>query len=148
MERSETVTEEMPAAPDAEDLGVPSDVLDIVLSVLSKNGGGSVTKEAREKLEADVTRKLFVQFNPIRVLRMRGEISQKVLADDSDCSHVTLGQFECGKSLPRISQLYCIAAALGEDPATLAFKYMSWYAHLTENTFSEYMSEPYTEGGT
>jgi len=143
MERFETLTEENQQEQTDE---VPNEVLDLVLSVLQANGGGAVTKESKDKLQAAVNRKLFVQFNPVRVLRMRAGLSQKELADMSDCSHVTLGQFECGKSLPRISQLYGLAAPLDEDPSTLAFKYMTWYSHYIENKFSEYMTEPHTEG--
>jgi len=139
MERLETVTEDNT---DREDV-VSSEMLDIVLSALNESGTGSVSKAS---LESQLASRLFVQYNPIRVLRVRKGVSQKDLAEDSQCSHVTLGQFEGGKSLPRISQLYEVAIALDEDPATLAFKYMSWYAHLKAGTYKDYMQEPYTEG--
>ena len=88
-----------------------------------------------------INQRMFSEYNPIRVARTQADMSQKLLSDGAGISHVTIGQYESGKSVPRISAIIDIAQALGIDEGKLAHDYAIWLCHDQTGNYSAYIED-------
>ena len=86
-----------------------------------------------------LNQRMFAEYNPLRVARTNADMSQKVLADEAGISHVTIGQYESGKSVPRVSAIIDIAQALGMDEGKLASDYAIWLCHDQTANYAAYI---------
>jgi len=88
-----------------------------------------------------LNQRMFKEYNPVRVARISANMSQKVLADEAGISHVTIGQYESGKSVPRVTALIDIGDALGCSIRQLASDYTVWLCCDMQGEYDQYIED-------